>query len=113
MSNQSNFLEISCDAPSYVIVQASKQAGLETPEDVRWCRMSHRDQRRAPRGLLHSPLWKLFWGASGADFSRYCNCGIALPELENYRFIMLREGREICYLLGQCPRCHTVYWEDA
>jgi hypothetical protein len=35
-----------------------------------------------------------------------------LPEMANYIFT-LDTGREIAYLLGQCSRCHAIYWEEA
>jgi hypothetical protein len=40
MSQQLGPLEVICDAPPYPIVQACNAIGIETPEDVRWSRMS-------------------------------------------------------------------------
>jgi len=41
-----------------------------------------------------------------------CRCGQKLPSLDRYTFTYLT-GHEASYLLGQCPRCKTVYWEEA
>jgi hypothetical protein len=41
-----------------------------------------------------------------------CDCGHPLPVLEKCTFTFIT-GREVSYLIGQCPRCHAVFWEDA
>lgn len=111
MFNQLGPLEIVCDAPDYCIVRACQGLGFLTPEDVRWCRMSD-----APKTLtdghdsatLHS--WKMFWGISRRE-PHVCQCGQELSDLEKYVF-QLRSGSERSYWLGQCPRCHAIYWEN-
>jgi hypothetical protein len=35
-----------------------------------------------------------------------------LPALETYRF-MFRNGKAQNFLLGQCPGCRVIYWEEA
>jgi hypothetical protein len=112
MKNQLGPLEISCDAPPYSIVQACSQVGIQSPEDVRWCRLRNHLQALAgwPEFLKSFP-WKMFI-RSGSSTENLCSCGHALPRLEGYKF-MLITGKEVSYLIGQCSRCRTVYWEDA
>jgi hypothetical protein len=54
--------------------------------------------------------WKLFFGR-GDPQEQTCTCGEPLPALEKYAFT-LNSGRVLDYLLGQCARCRTVYWEE-
>lgn len=99
---------IECDAPAYPVVSACKQLGFEHPEDVRWCRVS--SLRREAGGW-----WNLFsrWGklfGRGEETSRRCPCTCKLPRLETYQFTF-RSGTEASYLMSQCDRCHTIFWE--
>jgi hypothetical protein len=110
MANQLGPIEVCCDSPPYPIIQACVQIGIQSPEDVRWCRMSHHvDQHAGQRGILHLLPWKMLWGADPAE--RTCVCGRKLPELAGYGFTLL-SGKEVFYLLGQCDRCRTVFWEE-
>jgi len=112
MFNQLGPLEVVCDAPEYCIVRACLGLGFQAPEDVRWCRMS--DSLKTSSAQHESATlqsWKLFWGISRRE-SQECQCGQELPELERYVF-QLRSGSERSYWLGQCPRCHAIYWEIA
>jgi hypothetical protein len=105
-------IQIQCDAPCYPIVQACRTIGMQAPEDVRWCRIDHLSQRltsllelfrfRIWRTLLRLRMWS----------SSTCPCGQELPKLERYTFTFI-SGAEAHYLLGQCSRCHTVYWKQA
>jgi hypothetical protein len=35
-----------------------------------------------------------------------------LPHMQGYLFTF-NTGKEVFYLLGQCSRCHTVFWDWA
>lgn len=99
---------INCDAPPYSVVQACRRVGFEDPEDVRWCRLN-----QAPAGsvdLLKPATWKAFFGQAGAGGST-CACGQPLPLIEKYTFTFL-SGRQGHYYMGQCRRCHTIYWDE-
>ena len=111
MSNQLGPIDVCCDAPPYPVVQACSQVGLEAPEDNRWCRLSqHRGAAAAFRQLAKFAPWNVF--LSGTPHSQTgCRCGRLLPEMANYIFT-LDTGQEISYLLGQCSRCHAIYWEE-
>ena len=96
--------DVECDAPPYPVVRATRRAGLTSPEDVRWCRVGH------DAGLLGQWarwLWRLGRGAPGP---RACRCGHPLPALASFAFTSVT-GRQAHYLLVQCPRCRTVYWD--
>jgi hypothetical protein len=105
-------IELTCDAPPYHIVQACYRIGIESAEDVRWCRVSN--MGGAPGGwrqLLAFPPWGTLSRANQPGDAT-CSCGRPLPRLEPYTFTLIT-GKEISYLLGQCGHCHTVYWDDA
>ncbi len=95
-------IEICCDAPPYYIVRACRRIGIERPEDVRWWRLSH--FLRA-----HANWRQLLLGMNRPDDGN-CSCGQKLPCLEWYTFT-LSTGTEASYFLGQCSRCHTIFWE--
>jgi hypothetical protein len=108
MSSQLGPLEIHCDSPAYSIVRACHLIGFHTPEDVRWYRMSHflgSEEASGPGG------GKFFAGLFGGR-ERTCSCRHKLPVLEKYTFTFLT-GHEASYLLGQCPGCSTIFWEEA
>lgn len=112
MFDQLGPLDIVCDAPEYYIVRACRDLGFQTPEDVRWCRVSDSLKTHASRdepATLQS--WKMFWRNSQRQ-SQVCQCGQELPELEQYTF-QLRSGTELSYWLCQCRRCHAILWEHA
>jgi hypothetical protein len=112
MSDALGPLEIECDAPSYSIVKACHMVGFETPEDVRWVRMSHQLVGDASGwGLFHNPVRSLL-GRGTAAVGQTCSCGRKLPALEKYTFTYLN-GREASYMLAQCRGCRSVYWDEA
>jgi hypothetical protein len=111
MSEALGPLEVCCDAPPYAIVQACRMIGLQSPEDVRWSRLS------CPPGgpswwqaLVNPRLWpSVFRGRRrGKDL---CLCGAEMPILEKYTFLIVT-GDKLCYQLGQCLRCRTIFWEQ-
>jgi hypothetical protein len=110
MFNRTQVFELQCDAPPYPIVQGSRMVGIVRPEDVRWCRLSHffPDQNRRLE-LFDVRTWKTLLGGSDGK-ATHCSCGRELPKLERYTFTFLN-GKEVDYLLAQCPRCRTVFWE--
>jgi len=40
-----------------------------------------------------------------------CPCAKSPPRLQPFRFTY-SSGQEVLYSVGQCPKCHTVYWQD-
>ncbi len=111
MSNQLGPIDVQCDAPSYAVVRACRRVGIRTPEDVRWCRMSHfLDQAGGWKGLFHPVTWKKLLGRA-QDGEHCCSCGERLPMLERVTFTFTT-GREETLLLGQCDRCASVFWEE-
>jgi hypothetical protein len=112
MANQPGPLDVSCDAPPYSIVTACRSVGFREPEDVRWCRLNHLvDALASEWEALKRHPWKLLLRMAAPDV-KTCRCGQKLPSLDRYTFTYLT-GHEASYLLGQCPRCKTVYWEEA
>ncbi|MBV9121985.1 MAG: hypothetical protein JO112_01335, partial [Planctomycetes bacterium] len=105
MFHRTGSIEINCDAPLYQIVQACQEIGIHSPEDVRWCRMSHFVKERQSRGFLAHQPWKFFFGGSRPQ-EIPCSCGQKLPLLEKCTFTFL-SGNLATFLLGQCPRCRT------
>jgi hypothetical protein len=56
-------------------------------------------------------LWSFLFIKNQPD-KRTCTCGEPLPVLEDYAFTFAC-GKVLNYSLGQCPKCQTVFWEDA
>lgn len=110
MSNKLGPLDVICDAPPYCIVRACHLIGLQAPEDVRWLRLSHFLRENAGEEQGGSFFHKLL-GTQGRMKDGSCSCGQALPALEKYVFTLLHHG-DLYYLLGQCPRCRTIFWEE-
>ena len=111
MSSKLGPLEVVCDAPPYCIVRACHLIGLRKPEDVRWLRMSgFIKERTGDESGSVSFLQKLLW-TSGRVKDTACTCGERLPALEKYVFTLLHHG-DLYYLLGQCSRCSTIFWEE-
>jgi hypothetical protein len=99
-----------CDAPPYHTVQAC-EGGFESPLDVRWSRMSHFLARPVDQsGMFGLGAWEWLFGRKPPPV-KTCACGGPLPALEHYTFTF-RSERQAHYLLGQCRRCHTIYWEQ-
>jgi hypothetical protein len=111
MSHRLGAIDVFCDAPPYAIVEACYSYGLRSPEDVRWCRLTnhvHRPWRW--RELFHAGSWKRLLGLEDAS-SMLCLCGAKLPDLEELSFPSAWETPG-SYLIGQCDRCGTIYWEE-
>ena len=105
-------IEIDCDAPPYPFVQACLMIGLQSPEDVRWCRLRHLHQLPNQRlELFKIQTWKSLLGMSEPNHST-CTCRAPLPKLERYTFTCL-SGREVDYFIGQCAKCRAIFWEEA
>ncbi|HEV3258668.1 MAG TPA: hypothetical protein VG013_17465 [Gemmataceae bacterium] len=110
MFSWSKSLDIDCDAPSYAIVRACRRIGVVTPEDVRWCRMNRfLSAHPTWREVLKRPPWKALLGMAQPE-ARTCSCGQKLPLLEKCTFTF-NTGQEVSYLIGQCRRCRTVFWD--
>ena len=110
-SQQLGPIDLECDAPLYPIVRACRNIGIHAPEDVRWCRLSHFLSRAAGfMGLLHVLGWNKLVGRAAEENEAACSCGEKLPLLERVTFTFAT-GREESYLLAQCARCRTVFWE--
>jgi len=111
MFNWSSSMEIVCDAPAYPIVVACKRIGLEKPEDVRWLKMGHfLGGQHSWRERLRRQPWRALLGL-GQFEGAGCTCGARLPLLEKCTFTF-NTGQEVSYLIGQCPRCRTVFWDN-
>jgi hypothetical protein len=76
--------------------------------------MSHFHADRDSVWELLNPLaWKNALSSHGRSQRQgTCSCGQDLPTLERYLFTYA-DGRQEAYLLAQCTRCRTVFWEDA
>jgi hypothetical protein len=48
--------------------------------------------------------------APGQPTAAACTCGAPLPEPGQFIFTF-STGRLATYLLSQCPRCRTIFWE--
>jgi hypothetical protein len=103
-------IDIECDAPLYSVVEACGTLGFQSPLDVRWCRTSNFLGRQlVPDGGFHPLRW--LFGSSRSSKTT-CTCGQPRPELGPCTF-KFESGKEGHYLLGQCPRCRTMFWEEA
>lgn len=107
MFSFSGAIEICCDAPPYEVVQACEKLGLESPLDVRWCRLSNNAANASsPRAWP----WQWFFGKKRSEH-RSCSCGRSLPTLFKFAFRFL--GDDIPdYRIGQCRHCRSVFWEE-
>jgi len=104
-------LEIDCDSPPYSIVQACRMVGLECPEDVPWYRYSRYVVGQYDScEIVRLDNWKALLGLSRSP-NFHCPCGEKLPELERCTFTYL-SGKEAIYLVGQCGRCRTIFWDE-
>jgi hypothetical protein len=114
MSSSLGPIDIVCDAPPYSIVRAGRGLGFFCPEDVRWCRLSHfRTEHESRWELLNPMTWKAALGGNvRTRRTLTCSCSQELPLMERYIFTY-STGAQSTYLLGQCRRCRTIFWEDA
>ncbi len=111
MQDQLGQIEIDCEAPSYVIVRACVELGFENPLDVRWLRLDPiPNGSDSSKSFLTLKAWTDALGLS-RPMVRICSCGQRHPKLDRCTFI-LRSGLEVNYLLGQCQRCKTVFWQQ-
>jgi hypothetical protein len=104
-------IAIDCDAPPYSIVQACHRIGIHSAEDVRWSRIARAAGDLPWWQKWFSPrAWTRILGMNqrGVDV---CVCGAPLPLRERYTFLFIT-GEKRTYLLGQCPHCSTIFWED-
>jgi hypothetical protein len=109
MSGRLAPVELCCDAPPYEAVRACEKLGLHSPLDVRWMRVGNlRKHRRGPARSLGARWWAWLRGRRHAG--RSCGCHRRLPEMRWYRFVY--PAAECDYVLGQCRRCSTVYWDE-
>jgi hypothetical protein len=97
-------IDIRCDAPPYDVVRACEKLGFCAPLDVCWRRVSH--FLGEPEGFFGF----LLYIARGQCQRQTCTCGKPIPILEKYAFSLLTNADED-YLLGQCARCWTMYWD--
>ncbi|HMC63839.1 MAG TPA: hypothetical protein VKI65_02765 [Gemmataceae bacterium] len=108
-TNQLGPIELCCDAPPYSIVKACRLVEFRQPEDVRWLRASRDDvPANDPEYARVRPR------ESPVNFpmpSIRCSCGQTLPALEKFQFFFA-SGSQTNYLLGQCPGCGTIYWDE-
>jgi hypothetical protein len=105
-------IEIVCDAPPSPVVEGCYLIGIQDPEDVRWLRFEHyMNERYGRRGLFSLSRW-VKWFRAGEPERPTCTCGSRLPELEKFAFQFSLEEQET-YLIGQCSRCRTVFWDPA
>ncbi len=111
MPNRLGPLEVNCDAPPYNIVRACHMIGIQAPEDVRWCRRSQLVSTHAGgREALKQQSWKRLLGMTQPE-NGVCTCGQKLPVLERYTFTLI-SGKQTFYFIGQCSRCHAVFWDQ-
>ena len=104
-------LEIDCDSPPYSIVQACRMVGVQKPEDVPWYRYSRYVIGQYDQGeIVRIDKWKSLLGLNRPPGTR-CTCGHKLPDLERCTFTYL-SGKEAVYLVGQCSRCFTIFWDE-
>jgi hypothetical protein len=111
MPDQVGPYEIVCDAPPYRIVRGCAELGFEQPLDVRWLRLDRvLGSRDSATSFLTTQAWTEAIGFTRQG-ERRCSCGQPLPALDRCTFI-LRSGTQFDYLVGQCSRCKTVYWQQ-
>jgi hypothetical protein len=112
MSKQLGPLEILCDSPPYPIVQACSLLGFVRPEDVRWSRLSQYLVDRAGwREVCRVFPWDVL------PVNRFlkdspCSCGEVMPRMQRCLF-SASTGQSFTYLLGQCRRCKSIFWEES
>ena len=112
MSKRLGPIAVCCDAPSYSIVRACQRVGIQSPEDVRWLRMStFRCQQPDRTFRALSSLWEFFLGSRRPVGGAWA-CGGPLPELERV-VVTFDAGEEMVHLLGQCANCRIVFWDVA
>lgn len=111
MFNQLGTIDVVCDAPCYEIVTSCRLLGFARPEDVRWSRLvSGRDHSHESRWrAFFRRTWEVLSGKPKHEPT--CSCGVPLPLLQEHVFLSAT-GFPVLFLIGQCPRCLTIYWDD-
>jgi len=104
--------EIWCDAPPYAVVRACKGCGFHAPLDVRWCRLSRFVNAEEQRECYFGTRFCRWLFSKRKPKVTTCTCGQPLPDLKKYGFTFL-SNKVGDYLLGQCRRCRTVFWDEA
>jgi len=111
MSSPLGPIEICCDAPPYPVVQVCRHIRFQSPEEVRWLRMSAfrnwQDGRHQGPSLQS---WKMLW-KMGKRAGRTCTCGGPLPELRLIAFTF-NMGDKASYFFGQCHRSRTIFRDE-
>jgi hypothetical protein len=108
---QSALRGVCFDAPPYDVVRACEGEGYCSPCDVRWCRVSLLLEQPEP-GARHIGHWLRRWFCHRpARWEWRRLCGHPLPPFQAYGFVF-EEERTCSYLLSQCSRCHTIFWDD-
>jgi len=104
--------DVYCEAPPYAVVRACEKGGFRSPLGVRW---------RHVVNVLAVPECRVkgIWGRMrqwlfprSKPKGKTCSCGHSLPALRKYGFTFLSK-KVGDYLLGQCARCRTIYWDVA
>jgi hypothetical protein len=106
MANRLGPLEIDCDAPPYEVVRACEALGFRSPLDVRWCRLCRFLAERASR---EKEVWRALMWLRRPE--QNCGCGQRLPDFTRCEFRFV-SGAARTLLLGQCPRCAAIFWEE-
>jgi len=72
------------------------------------------EKNRTPhrKSSFGSALWQLLFGTSDPK-EKACACGEPLPDLKQYRFAFTPSEKGSEYLLGQCRKCRTIFWDVA
>ncbi len=110
MSESLGPIEICCDAPDYAVVRGCRLLGFHRPADVRWCRL--RDFRSERPAQSQAPLLGFLFSAFGKRIpEQLCCCGGPLPILREV-CMTFNTGFQAFYRMGQCPRCHTIFWDE-
>jgi hypothetical protein len=111
MAKQLGPIDVRCDAPDYRIVRACEDFGFVTPLDVRWCRVSHLPPSSLEVDRFDAPQPDPTVHNSSQPRVKQCLCGHSLPSLDWYSFITSR-GICLTFLLSQCHKCRSIYWEE-
>jgi hypothetical protein len=110
--DQPESVEPDCDAPPYPIVRACRRLGFRSPEDVRWCRITPSGPAAArQRSMFSLEGLKSIFAKPEPPRGPTCVCGHGLPGLDRCSFT-LASGKQVDYLLGQCPRCRSIFWQE-
>jgi hypothetical protein len=93
-------------------VQACQRLGYRAPLDVRWARLKRVAPGPNERPSLFSlRAWKQLFGLA-LPWSSACRCGGLVAGLRKFRFVLGPRKKLTC-VIGQCPRCGTIHWDEA